>query len=170
MYLPLIIGGCVTVYMTCTIALNLLINQKLVPERYVTYLNVFSGKRLGKQYYFNLILDDYYAFFCRLMVFIILIILGKQMVKKNINAAKYWLSYIISFSIYAVFLLFMHTTYGMRIVWMLEFSLILALPELMASTRKLSLRYCSIIMVSVLYFTGFVVFGWHGILPLKFSI
>ena len=170
MYLPMIIGGCIAVYMTCTIALKILIDHKLVPERYQTYLNVFSGKSMGKQYYFNLLLDDYYAFFCRFMVFIVLIMLGKKMIKKNNNAAKYWLSYVISFSIYAVFLLLMHTTYGMRIVWMIEFSLILALPELMASTRKLSLKYFSIIMVSILYFTGFVVFGWHGILPLKFSI
>ena len=169
-YLPLILGGCIAVYLTCTVALKILISRNMVPERYQVYVNVFSGKRMGKDFYFNLILDDYYAFFCRLLVALLLILFGRQMVKKNADAAKYWLSYVISFSIYAVFILLMHTTYGMRIVWMVEFSLVLVLPELMASAKKKSLKYVSAVLVSLLYFSGFVVFGWHGILPLQFSI
>ena len=167
--------GILVLFTIWTNLANFLISNSIIPERYEIYLAVFTGQISGKySYYFQIMLDDYFGLFCRLVVTLVLIAFGKKMIKDNSNASVYWISYIFSFLINASVMMVIHSTYGMRIAWFTEFSLIFVLPEILAKSNKtndiMSLRNVLTVVSALMYFSGFIIFGWHGILPFRFAL
>lgn len=157
------------------------IRNRILPQEYRFYLNIFSGENTyGRDYFFELSFINYLE---RAFLWIFLIFGLRIGQKKDRNRRLYFynLSILTAALISWIGLLVFHTYYLYRITLTSEYLLLLLLPYLVRENRqryiqkssalKIPLRKLLISITVASYFLGvFIVYGQHGIIPYSISL
>ena len=151
------------------------INYGILPESYSGYLRVFSGQTtveswflVGKRTYIDYILRII------LVMIPIFIPIGKIPLNERQNIYYYKIVAIIGLIIYSYVLLSMHSTYGNRISYCIEYIQILNLGMCYLQSPKrrgvIPLRNMIIIITILAYNIWlYYVLGWHDTVPFIFA-
>lgn len=148
----------------------------LLPEKYNTYLRIFSGSYSASQsYYFELTVSNYIEVAYRLLFALLGILYVRKAIRREIakDVMMHVTVVIICALVESITMLILHSSYGLRIVWNNEFSLLMMLPALLNkksfSLKKTSIRTIVVVLSVVSFFgLGYIILGWHGISPFRF--
>lgn len=151
------------------------INHGILPERYAGYLRVFSGITtveswflVGKRMYIDYLL--------RIVLVITPILLSKKNlpIREQKNANFYKMISIIGLIIYSYILLGMHSSYGNRITYSIEYIQVLNLGLCYSKSLKYkgSIPLCNIFIIGIVILYNiwlYYVLGWHDTVPFVFG-
>ena len=148
----------------------------LLPEKYNTYLRIFSGSYSASQsYYFELTVSNYIEVAYRLLFALLGILYVRKAIRREIakDVMMHVTVVIICALVESITMLILHSSYGLRIVWNNEFSLLMMLPALLNkksfSLKKTSIRTIVVVLSVVSFFgLGYIILGWHGLSPFRF--
>lgn len=174
----LIVLVVVVVYSQWYNILSMLIEIGILPEKYSTYLSIFTGDYFAYQsYYFELTYSNYIECAYRIWFALLGFVFTYRTLRRRSqqNAGVYMTTMIICALINLLTMVVLHSSYGIRIVWNNEFILLLLLPSLFQcnsrSIKKATPRMFVIEMSILSYFLlGYVLLGWHGVRPFEFAI
>lgn len=168
----------VAVFSSWSVVLSWAIDNGILPEKYNTYLTIFNGTYgMSQSYYFELTTSNYIEVGYRLLFAMIGILFATQAVRRGYarDIMMHITAVIICALVELMTMVVLHSSYGLRIVWNNEFSLLLMLPALLQkrniALRRTNLRVIAVVLSVVSFFAiGFIVLGWHGVTPFEFRI
>ena len=149
----------------------------ILPRRFITYINIFTGGQNQNSYYFLLTKSNYIELIFRWILYLIPLFFCKYSKRKlNLyNSANIIL--LMSVVVYTVLFVLFHTSYAVRITWYMEYFFIVWLPmsysKIQENNARIGVVYrnTAYMFMAILgyWFLGYMILGWHGTLPFYFS-
>lgn len=146
----------------------------IFPQRYLGYIRVFSGQTTVKSW-FVIGLRTYGDYIIRLVLTLIPFIYMRKNVKlQDIKLVKYYrMITVASLLIYSYIFFVMHSTYGNRLIYSLDYIQILSLGMCYIPHRQRpdSIPLCNVIIFGTIILYNiwlYYVLGWHGTVPFYF--
>lgn len=151
------------------------INIGILPEKFRTYLNVFSGSRSDKSYMFDIgkvtYLECVYKYIC-FFVPLFFITYYKRSLNRLQKGGMY--ATLMALLVYALFFIFFKSGYGYRISTYGEYFLLIYIPAAFKYDAKhklnevyLSNLTCALMLTSYVFIV-YAWFGSHGVTPFSF--
>ena len=157
--------------------MSLLLDKGFLSDKYSLYYRVFSPNGDTNYYLFNIILANYFELAFRIIFAIASFSIFNTSKRRsmNTNLSMYAIIILMSTLIYSAVFIFLHSSYGLRIVWQGEWIALMLWPPVISETgnnttfKLINRKGIFILFILVLYFSiGYIGFGWHGINPLAF--
>ena len=149
----------------------------ILPRRFITYINIFTGGQNQNSYYFFLTTSNYIELFFRWILYLIPLFCCKHSKRQSnlYNSANIIL--LMSVVVYTVLFVLFHTSYAVRITWYMEYFFIVWLPMSYSKLQENNVKFgvvhrntvCMFMTILGYWFCGYMILGWHGTLPFYFS-
>lgn len=150
---------------------------KILPRRFVNYVNIFTGGQNQSSYYFLLTKSNYIELIFRWLLYIGPIICCSKKITDTSLYKSANIILLLSVVVYTALFVLFHTSYAVRITWYMEYFFLVWLP-ICYSRIKIKKEHVGIISRSSgvmfllafsYWFCGYMILGWHGTLPFVFS-
>ena len=149
----------------------------ILPRRFITYINIFTGGQNQNSYYFLLTKSNYIELLFRWVLYLVPLFCSECRKKKSSLYNSINIILLMGVVVYTMLFALFHTSYAVRITWYMEYFFIIWLPMSYSKLQRNNVRFgvihrntAGMFMATFAYWLcGYMILGWHGTLPFYFS-